>query len=203
MATDLLIQPVSSTPDTFITLAAIDRALLDFRRDADHAFLLNDRPGYLYYRDGEVVGYGYVGKEVGPIALLNHADFPAVLSAVRKTMLLAVGLEEFAMCVPLINRAAVTYLLARKYRFDDGFLFMCDEPFGKFESYIWGRIRRCSSRRSDRVRAPLVPLLRQCGHDGHVFTVHAATGEPALLRHRRPALHCIAAKPSCTSSEPF
>jgi hypothetical protein len=37
---------------------------------------------------------------------------------------------------PLINRAAVTCLLARNYRFEGGFFAMSDEPFGKFEQYI-------------------------------------------------------------------
>ena len=110
--------------------AVIDSALFEFTRDADHEFLLHDRQGYLYRRGGHVVGYGYVGRDAGPIAVLDASDLPAALAhaendAVRRDA------DTFAMCVPLINRAAVTYLLSRQGLLDDGYyLFMSDEPFG-------------------------------------------------------------------------
>jgi hypothetical protein len=134
--TDLTVEPVTATADTLAVFASIDRAVLDSTRDAIHAFLLGDRQGYLYRRGAHAVGYGYVGDESGPFAVLDASDFPAVL-AHAESVLAGRGAASFGVGVPMINRAAISYLLARGYRFDDGFFFcMSDEPFGKFDQYI-------------------------------------------------------------------
>lgn len=136
VATDLTIQPVSATRESLAAMRAIDTALLDFTRDADHEFLLHDRQGYLYCRSNDVVGYGYAGNDCGPFALLDASDFPAVLAHAENDAARR-GADEFGVLVPLINRAAVDYLLARKCRLhDDYLLFMSDAPFGRFENYI-------------------------------------------------------------------
>jgi hypothetical protein len=135
-ATDLTIEPVSATPDTLAACALIDQALLDFSRDADHEFLLSDRQGYLYYRGDRVVGYGYAGADNGPFALLDALDFPAIL-AHAETAAARRRAERFTVTVPLINRVAVSYLLARRFLLAEWFgFFMSDEPFGAFENYI-------------------------------------------------------------------
>jgi GNAT superfamily N-acetyltransferase len=135
-ATDLTIEPVSAMRGTLAACAVIDKELFDFSRDADHEFLLGDRQGYLYYRGSQVVGYGYLGTDNGPFALLDARDFPAVL-AHAETDAARRGVERFAVIVPLINRAAVSYLLARRFLLAEWFgFFMSDEPFGTFENYI-------------------------------------------------------------------
>jgi hypothetical protein len=135
-ATDLTIEPVSPTPATLAACALIDKQLFSFHRDDDHAFLLGDRQGYLYYRGRQIVGYGYTGADNGPFALLDAMDFPAVL-AHAETEAARRGDETFAVMVPMINRVAVTYLLARRFLFAEWFgFFMSDEPFGAFENYI-------------------------------------------------------------------
>jgi len=133
---DLAFEPISTSPETIARLQAIDLALLGHRRDEDHRWLLQNRSGYLYLRAGEPVGYGYAGYNNGPFALLHEADFPAVL-AYAEQQAAAQG-NDFGLEVPLINRAAVDYLLARHFRMD-GFItmFMSDRPFGKFENYIF------------------------------------------------------------------
>jgi hypothetical protein len=135
-ATDLTIEPVSATRDTLAACAAIDKELFDFSRDTDHEFLLSDRQGYLYYRGSRVVGYGYTGADNGPFAVLDALDFPAVL-AHAETDAARRGVETFTVLVPLINRVAVSYLLARGFLLAGwvGF-FMSDEPFGTFENLI-------------------------------------------------------------------
>src|SRR5262249_17722887 len=131
-ATDLTIEPVSAMRGTLAACAMIDKELFDFSRDADHEFLLGDRQGYLYYRGSQVVGYGYLGADNGPFALLDALDFPAVL-AHAETDAARRGVERFAVMVPLINRAAVSYLLARRFLLAEWFgFFMSDEPFGTF-----------------------------------------------------------------------
>jgi len=126
----------SATAGTLSTLRAIDAVVLGFARDADHVFLARQRPPTLYRRDGRVVGYGYVGPDTGPIALLDPADVPAAL-AQAESAAAARGDASFGISVPLINRHAVDHLLGRGYRLDDfTILFMSDEPFGRFDRYV-------------------------------------------------------------------
>jgi hypothetical protein len=45
--------------------------------------------------------------------------------------------REFGLEVPMVNRAAVDYLLAHGFHMDSFMaLSMSDVPFGKFENYI-------------------------------------------------------------------
>lgn len=134
--TDLVFQPVTSTGETFAALRAIDRQVLDLERDEKHRFLLNTREAFLYLRGNQVVGYGYIGSDVGPIALLNEADFPSVL-AHAENRAAELGNPMIAVETPMLNRSAVDYMLARGFKLDENvILFMSDEPFGKFEKYL-------------------------------------------------------------------
>jgi GNAT superfamily N-acetyltransferase len=135
VTTDLTFEPVSAASEVLKTLAALDAVLLDHRRDVDHAWLLETRQGYVYRRGGEAVGYGYTGYSSGPFALLHTSDFPAVL-AHAETDAAARG-HTFGVEVPMLNRAAVDYLLWRSCRMD-AFIsfFMSDAPFGRFENYV-------------------------------------------------------------------
>jgi GNAT superfamily N-acetyltransferase len=136
VTTDLKFELITVSPENLAVLGALDDKLLGHRREVDHTWLLSDRQGYIYYRDGQPVGYGYVGLRSGPFALVNADDFPAVLAhaeseAARQRH------KEFGLEVPMINHAAVDYLLARGFRMDSFIaIFMSDKPFGKFENYI-------------------------------------------------------------------
>jgi len=137
---DLVMESISESPETLTALQAVDLAIFGHRRDIDHAWLLANRSGSVFRRNGQMVGYGYIGAiSGGPIALLNEADFPAALGLVESQAAHRGDgvIEEFGFETPLINRAAVNYLLGRGYRIDSFMaLFMCDEPFAKFENYI-------------------------------------------------------------------
>ena len=80
--TDLEIVPIAAAgvDAALEAIGAIDRAILGHRRDPDHRWLLGDRTGLLFRRDGQVVGYGYVGNGVGPVAALEARDMPAILA---------------------------------------------------------------------------------------------------------------------------
>ena len=127
---------VVKTEDDVALLGNIDEVVLGFRRQSDHRWLLTNRQGYLYYRDNRPMGYGYIGRTNGPFALLDSADYPAVLAHAEKEAAKA-GRTHFGMEVPMANEIAVTYLLQRGFRMDSFITYwMCDRLFGKPENYI-------------------------------------------------------------------
>jgi GNAT superfamily N-acetyltransferase len=133
---DLNFKPINASPESIKEMGLLDSRLFGFRRDEDHWWLLGNRQGYLYYHGDRVVGYGYVGKRSGPFALLDAADYPAVLSH-AENQAATQGLSHFGLEVPMVNQTAVDYLLARGFKIDSFVAqFMSDKPFGKFENYI-------------------------------------------------------------------
>jgi ribosomal protein S18 acetylase RimI-like enzyme len=117
-------------------LDSIDRAILGYTRRAQHEFLLQNRAGFFYQRDGAPAGYGYIGKNSGPFALLDPADFPAVLAHAEAESA-AQGHTHFGMEVPMTNTTAVDYLLANGFQMDGFIAFvMSDQPLDKLDRYI-------------------------------------------------------------------
>ena len=136
LSSDLTFTPSTRSPETLEILGKLDEAVLGHRRDADHTWFLNDRQGYLYYRNNQPVGYGYVGVTSGPFALLDTADYPAVL-AHAESQAAASGREHFGLEIPVVNQVVVDYLLARDFQLDTFMaVMMTNKPFGKFENYI-------------------------------------------------------------------
>jgi hypothetical protein len=113
----------------------IDQQILGHQREAIHKWIITTRSGFIYKRDGEVVGYGYVGSNSGPFALLDENDFPAVLAHAESLM--AETGDEFGVETPLVNKMAIQYFLEHKYKMDAfTVVFMSNEPFGSFENYL-------------------------------------------------------------------
>jgi GNAT superfamily N-acetyltransferase len=113
----------------------IDRELVNHTRKDIHEWLVTMREGFVYKRGNDVVGYGYVGANHGPFAVLDENDFSAVLAHAES--LTAEKGEEFGAAVPLINKKAIEYFIERKYKIDTfSALFMSNVPFGKFENYL-------------------------------------------------------------------
>ncbi len=136
LTTDLEVRPAGAGPETLAALAALDQDVLGHQRDVDHSWLLATRAGYLYYRAGRPVGYGYVGESSGPFALLRPDDYPAVL-AHAETEAASRGFD-YGIEAPLVNRHAVDFMLERGYRMGSfTALFMSDRPFGRFENYLF------------------------------------------------------------------
>jgi GNAT superfamily N-acetyltransferase len=133
---DLIMDAVEPGEEVLAATAAVDMAILSHRRLADHAWLMRNRQCVLYRRDGQVVGYGYVGLRNGPFALLEARDFPAAL-AHAESAAAAERRPHFGVEIPMVNRAAVDYLLGRGYRID-AFMatLMSDRPFGRLENYV-------------------------------------------------------------------
>ena len=133
---DLTMEPFAEAEPILAELRAIDQAIVGYTRDSDHSWLARTHAGYLYRRQGQVIGYGYAGASNGPFALLDAADYPVVL-AHAEAHAAARGEAETGFEVPLINRHAVDYLLRRGYLMDSFFAFyMSDAPLGQLENYV-------------------------------------------------------------------
>lgn len=134
--TDLTITPLSGAGADQAAMNAIDQAVLGHQREIDHGFFQQAREGFLYQRGAEVVGYGYLGRASGPFALLDPADYPAVL-AHAETYAAQHG-YTFGFEVPMINSHAVDHLMARGCELSPFVtLFMSNvPPHSKFDRYI-------------------------------------------------------------------
>ncbi len=134
--TDLEIVPASATSEILDKIAAIDGAVLGYRRDSIHRWLLSTRQGFLYHRQQQVVGFGYVGNHSGPFAVLDATDFPAIL-AHAETNAAEQEIEAFRIVVPMINPTVIAYLHSRRYWMDRFVAeVMMDTPFGQFDHYV-------------------------------------------------------------------
>ena len=132
---DLQFVPLQADSD-LVVLNEIDADVIGFQREVDHRWLLANRQGFLYVRNGRPKGYGYLGRNNGPFALLDTADFPAVLAHAESAAVTA-GRSEFGVEVPMVNETAVTYLLSRNFKMDVFMaMFMSERPFGNFDRYI-------------------------------------------------------------------
>jgi len=132
--TDLKIEPLQLNIHRE-QIDRIDKELIGHVRGVVHDWIATDRNGLVYKRDGEIVGYGYVGSGHGPFAVLDDNDFPAVLAHAESLM--AEKGEEFGAGVPLINVKATQYFIERKYQIDSfSALMMSNVPFGRFENYL-------------------------------------------------------------------
>jgi len=113
----------------------IDMDLVNHTRSDIHEWLASVREGFVYKRGEDVVGYGYVGANHGPFAVLDENDFPAVLAHAES--LTAEKGGEFGAAVPLVNNKAIEYFITHRYKIDTfSALFMSNVPFGKFENYL-------------------------------------------------------------------
>jgi GNAT superfamily N-acetyltransferase len=132
--TDLEIEPLN--PDTHMQdLHRVDRQVLSHTREPIHRWIASTRQGFVYRRIGNVIGYGYVGSNSGPFALLDDRDFPAILAHAES--LLAEQGREFGAEAPLVNTAAIRYFIERKFKIDSfSTVFMSNVPFGRFENYL-------------------------------------------------------------------
>jgi GNAT superfamily N-acetyltransferase len=132
--TDLVVEPMLVNIH-MSDLNRIDRKILGHARGIIHEWIGAMRNGFVYKRNEEVVGYGYIGSNNGPFAVLDENDLPAALAHAES--LNAEKGDDFGAVTPLINRKAIRYFIERNYRMDAfSALFMSNAPFGKFENYL-------------------------------------------------------------------
>lgn len=117
-------------------LAEIDQAVIGFRRDHQHHWLLQARSGFFYQSGDDIIGYGYVGLESGPFAALDNVWYPDIL-AHAETESAWQGREKFLLGVPTINQLVLHYCLEQGYQIDPFFnFFLSSQDFGRFDRYL-------------------------------------------------------------------
>jgi GNAT superfamily N-acetyltransferase len=135
---DLSVDPAGSDPGALAAISEIERAVVEHPRgEVELRWLAEARPGYLFSRGGEPVGYAFVAKgSVGPIAALEPSDLPAILGHVE-ALAVAAGSDRLELEIPGINATAIRHLLGRGFHIDDWInLLMSNRPFGQFDRYI-------------------------------------------------------------------
>jgi GNAT superfamily N-acetyltransferase len=119
-------------------LRSLEAALLEYPRDDEELrWLLEAREGFLYLRDEEAVGFGFLGRDgAGPIGALSITDLSAILLHIEDRAA-KLGLDRLELQVPAPNKDATRHLLSRGFRLDPWInLLMSNRPFGQFDRLI-------------------------------------------------------------------
>jgi GNAT superfamily N-acetyltransferase len=124
--------------DPAAAIAAVDRAILGYAHEADHAYLrTTGRTGFVYRsEDGEPVGYGYsseVGR-FGPVALLDETLTAPVIGPLMNAIRPRGATPAW---IPGANDRAMVALLRAGLRIEGFPALLCwTRPFAHFESYL-------------------------------------------------------------------
>lgn len=137
--TDLVRERMDPADPPLEALAVVDRYILGFRRDGEHRWLAGQRPGWLYARQGTIVGYAYHPTRPlfgGPYAVLEPADLP-VLIADGESTAAAAGHPTVTFDLALTARPAIDHLLGRGFRVDPFvMLYFSDGSEERFDRYV-------------------------------------------------------------------
>jgi GNAT superfamily N-acetyltransferase len=136
--TDLEFVSLSDVDEPVTAVGEIDRRLLDHDRNPELEFLVRDRPGFLYRRGADVVGYGFEsnGTYAGPIGVLDPSDLPAALSHLENSAA-EQEIKNVSIDFALNSRHVVDWVFARRHRLF-GFYgaLLTSDPFVPVERYV-------------------------------------------------------------------
>lgn len=122
---------------TLAEVAALEREVLEHDRGDELRWLLEEREGYLYRRNGQPAGFGFVSAtRTGPAAARRTEDLPGLLLHLEGRAH-ALGAERLGFEIPGSNGTAISHLLGRGWQLDSFFTFlMANRPFGRLDRFI-------------------------------------------------------------------
>jgi GNAT superfamily N-acetyltransferase len=136
---DYDVTPVAPWPAPRKWMAEIDEALLGFRRDLLHKFLLGGiaARAVRIERAGGTVGYAYVSTygHVGPLAIAPEADAQAVVRAALRCALESRP-SRVSMFVPGRAEVVMQTVLALGFRIEVPLVLIASRPFGNWCNYL-------------------------------------------------------------------
>jgi GNAT superfamily N-acetyltransferase len=131
--------PMPSWPEPPEWMGEIDEALLGFRRDLHHRFLLGDGAarGIRIEHAGGLAGYAYISADghIGPLAIAPDADAQAVVTTALRCALES-GPSKVSMIVPGRADVVMQAVLALGFRIDEPYVLMASWPFGNWCNYL-------------------------------------------------------------------
>jgi GNAT superfamily N-acetyltransferase len=120
-------------------LGEIDEAVLGFRRDTHHEYLLNSgtAKGFRIVRAGRTAGYAYAmpNGRIGPLAVSPGEDQAAVVGAALRQALRAVRPEQVTMIVPGPAVRMLGAVSALGFRIEEPLVLLSTMPFGDWRNY--------------------------------------------------------------------
>ena len=130
------IEPAAAVPGW---LGEIDDAVLGFRRNTHHGFLLGSGTarGMRVKRAGRTAGYAYAmpNGRLGPLAVAPGEDPAAVVGAALRRALATVRSEQITMFVPGPAERMLGAVSAVGFRIEESLVLMAARPFGNWRSY--------------------------------------------------------------------
>jgi GNAT superfamily N-acetyltransferase len=131
--------PIAPWPEPREWMAEIDEALLGFRRDMHHRFLLGGGAAHAVRieRAGGSAGYAYISAEghVGPLAIAPDADAKVVVATALRCALES-GPSQVSMIVPGRADGVMQAVLALGFRIEEPYVLMASRPFGNWGNYL-------------------------------------------------------------------
>ena len=131
--------PIAPWPEPEECTRRIDQALLGFRRDLHHKFLLGGGEGRAIRieRAGRPAGYAYISDygHVGPLAITPDADAKAVVTTALRCALES-GPSRVSMLVAGRADVIMQAVLALGFRIEEPYVLMASRPFGNWCNYL-------------------------------------------------------------------
>jgi GNAT superfamily N-acetyltransferase len=131
--------PVAPWPEPDEWTGRIDQALLGFRRDLHHKFLLGaaGARAVRIERAGGLAGYAYISAQgqVGPLAIAPDADAKAVVTTALRCAL-ECGPSQVSTIVPGRADVVMQTVLALGFRIEESYVLMASRPFGDWRNYL-------------------------------------------------------------------
>jgi GNAT superfamily N-acetyltransferase len=132
-------RPIEPWPASRDWLGRIDDAVLGFRREEHHAFLLDGFAARAVRIDqaGQATGYAYISAEghIGPLAFASDANPVAVLHTAVRCALQAQP-KQVSMIVPGKADRLLAAAVDLGFRIEEPFVLLAAQPFGDWRRYL-------------------------------------------------------------------